>query len=419
MKRAMLVGVSVLGLAAALSGCGHGDEKAAAPPEMPPASVTAVAAVTKDVPVYLDEIGKIVAIDVVQIVPQVGGKLNAAHVEDGADVKKGQLLFEIDPRPFEAALASAQASLLENKANVAWAQTEYNRVKGLVESNAVSQNEFERATNQLDVNNAKLKASEAAVLMAKLNLDYCKIYSPIDGRAGARLVVPGNIIKENDSDVPILVIQRLDPIYAEFTITENDLGSVRKYIAASGLDLGPTPEKGLKVEVDVPGDSPIIRAGLGAFKPAVEGKALDGTTRPTTKPFAGPHIGELTFLDNAVKNDTGTVKVRATVPNSDRFFWPGQFVNCRLVLTTKKDAVLIPMQAQQISQQGPFVYVVTAEGTADLRPIVLGQRQGDMVVVESGVTAGEKVITTGQMMVMPKGKVSVVNEAKTAVSQAN
>lgn len=396
----------------AIAGCKREDKKpqAAAPAERPPARVTAVAAIAKDVPVYLDEIGKTISIDTVAIVPQVGGKLLAAHIDDGADVKKGQLLFEIDPRPFEAALASAKAVWSQSKAELDWATIEYSRVKSLEGTSAISQQEIDQKKNALEIAAAKIQAGEALVDAAKLNLDYTKISSPIDGRAGARLVVPGNIVKAND--VALLVIQRLDPIYAEFTITENDLGTVRKYLAGHGLDLGRSPEKGLKVEVDVPADSTKMISALGPVeKPS---------TQPATSPTAPPREGALTFLDNTVQGTSGTVRVRATVANADYYFWPGQFVRVRLVLTTKKDAVLIPAQAQQIGQQGPFVYVVASDGTADQRQIVPGQRQGNFLVVESGVKAGEQVIVTGQMLVMPKGKVEVINAAQnpSAVSMA-
>jgi multidrug efflux system membrane fusion protein len=398
----MLTGL-LLG-AAVFSGC-----KKEAPPtvQMPPPGVTAAVAENKDVPVYLDQIGKIVSMDMVTIVPQVAGKVTAVHVEDGAEVKKGQPLFDIDPRPFQADLASAEASLAENKANVAWATIDFNRIKGLVETNAVSQNEYDKAKNALDVANAKVEASQAAVETAKLNLEYCKILSPIDGRAGARLVVPGNIVKANEG--ALMVIQRLDPIYAEFSITENDLGTVRKFLAGHDNDLGIAPEQGLKVHVDVPGDSKTVLTALGGTATANNGPATAPASRPSR--FLGARDGTLTFMDNSVQDNSGTIKVRATLDNKDHYFWPGQFVNCRLVLTTKKDAVLIPATAQQIAQQGAFVYVVSADGTAELRPITVGQRQGDMIVVETGVTAGEKVITTGQMMVMPKGKVNVMNAA--------
>jgi len=408
MNRKVLMTAVLLGTA--VMGCKK--PPAAAPPMMAP-HVTAAAAITQDVPVYLDEIGKTLSIDSVSIVPQVGGKLVNAYVEDGADVKKGQLLFEIDARPFDAALASSKAAVAQAQADLDMASSEFKRIQEL-EKSVISQQEYDDKKNMAAVNAAKLEARKADLVMANLNLEYTKIYSPIDGRAGARLVVPGNIIKENDMDHPVMVIQRLDPIYAEFTVTENDLGTVRKYLAGHGID-NLAPYKGLKVEVDVPGDSKSILTALG---PALE----KPSTQPSTQParHIGARVGELTFLDNNVQDSSGTVKVRATLPNADQYFWPGQFVNCRLILTTKKDAVLVPVEAQQISQQGPYVYVVGADGTAELRPIVAGQRHGNLMVVESGIAAGERVITTGQMLVMPKSKVEVVNAGpQGAVSQAN
>jgi len=389
---------------AALAGCGK--EAPPAVMEMPPTSVTTIAAVAADVPVYLDEIGKTVALNEVSIVPQVGGKLTAVHVKDGEDVKKGQLLAEIDARPFEASLASAQAALAQSQASLALASLEYDRVATLQGTNAVSKQEFDQRKSNVAIAEAQVKSSEAAVMTASLDLEYTKIQSPIDGRAGAWLVDPGNVVKENEGS--LIVVQSLDPIYAEFTINENDLGTVRKYIATRGLDMR-DPEKGIKVQVDIPGDSAKITNALGTPTPA---------TQPG-KNTAGAREGMLVFLDNAVQSTTGTVKLRAQLPNMDRYFWPGQFVNVRLVLTTKKDAVLVPVRAQQISQQGPFVYIAR-EGEvekpdkskvkgmiAELRQIKPGQRQGDRMVVESGVKAGEQVIVTGQMMVQPGGLVAI------------
>jgi multidrug efflux system membrane fusion protein len=216
----------------------------------------------------------------------------------------------------------------------------------------------------------------------------------------------------------MLIIQRLDPIYAEFTVTENDLGTVRKFLASRGRPTGEESDMGLKVLVDVPGDSARVLTALGGST----------TTQPATTPTtqaAGPREGTLIFLDNTVQGNTGTVKLRARIPNGDRYFWPGQFVNCRLVLMTKPNAVLVPATAQQIGQQGPYVYVVTqgqvpdpqhpetkAPATiAEIRPIKPGQRQGELMVVESGVAPGDKVIVTGQMMVVPGGQVVVTNDA--------
>lgn len=384
-------------VALAFTGCKRGQAGAAqAPAERPPAPVTTAAAISKDVPVYLDAIGKTVAIETVSIVPQVGGKVLEAHVEDGAYVKKGQLLFTIDPAPFEATLAAAKATLAQNRAELDLARAEYKRVEELRPTNVISQLEFEQKKSALGVAEAKVEAAKAAIDKAQLDLDYTKITSPIDGRGGARWVDPGNIVRANEGTM--YIIQRLEPIYAEFTVTENDLGTVRKFMAARNMAVGKESDLGLKALVDVPGDSARVLSALGS-----------GSTRPTTQ--VGPREGKVTFLDNTVQSGTGTVKVRATLPNEDRFFWPGQFVNVRLVLTTRRDAVLVPTTAQQIGQQGAYVYVVGPDQTASLRPIKPGQRQGNLVVVEEGLQAGEKVITSGHMMVVPGGKVMVMNDA--------
>jgi len=393
-KAASLPCLLVLVLLLPTAGCGRGAEQTSEMPQRPPAPVTVVPALTRDVPVYLDEIGKTVAVEVVSIVPQVGGKLIAAHVQDGDYVAKGQLLFEIDPRPLEAALASAQATLAQSEADRELAKIEFRRTQDLIPNGTATQIEFDRDRVALAVAEAKVAAAKAAVQAAELNLEYTRIRSPIDGRAGARLVDPGNVLRENDA--PMQVIRRLDPIYVEFTVTEDDLGTVRKYVAANGLEWGDSPERGLTVEVDVPGSSERVLAALG-------------TTASASARQAGPREGRLTFLDNSVQGTTGTVKLRATVANADHYFWPGQFVNVRVILTTKKNAVLVPAQAQQIGQQGAYVYVVTPESTAELRPIVPGQRHGDLLVVERGLQGEEQVVIVGQMAVIPNAKVHVVN----------
>jgi multidrug efflux system membrane fusion protein len=247
------------------------------------------------------------------------------------------------------------------------------------------------------------------------------------------MVDPGNVVSAGGADgggTKMLTIQALDPIYADFTITENERGTVRKFMAQGVLPVG-DPQGKLKVFVDIPGDAQEIVSALGGMATAA------ATTRPaevptaktqaasgaaTTRPAAGPREGVLTFLDNAVQQGSGTVRVRATVPNKDKYFWPGQFVRVRLVLTVKQDAVLVPLAAQQIGQTGPYVYVVSqgtvkdpatgkeTQGTiATLRPIVPGQRQEDMLVVEQGVHAGEQVVIQGHLNVMPGGPVMVMS----------
>jgi multidrug efflux system membrane fusion protein len=364
--------------------------------------VTVATAIARDVPVYLEEIGKTVATEVVSIIPQVGGKIIAAHVQDGDEVKKGQLLFEIDPRPCEAALAAAKATLAQNRADLDLAQIQFKRMQELALRESASALEFDQERVAQAVAEAKVSAAEAAVQTAELNLQYTSITSPIDGKAGVRLVDAGNVVKEND--VAMQVIRRLDPIYVEFTVTENDLGTVRKYISTHGLEWKGTAEGALRVEVDVPGNSIRVLTALG----------VNASTTAPAAAGAGPHAGRLTFLDNSVQGTTGTVRLRATVDNADHYFWPGQFVNVRLVLTTKKDAVLVPVTAQQIGQQGPYVYVVRPDGTAELRPITPGQRQGDLLVVESGVQNGDKVVVAGQMAVMPNAKLQVTNTGSDA-----
>ena len=342
----------------------EGAERAQAQPQRPPAPVSVATAVERDVPVYLDEIGKNVAPEVVTIQPQVAGRITGIHVKDGATVKRGDLLFTIDPRPYRAQLDSAQASLARNQAELELARLEFGRVQKLLETDAISQQDHDSRRSAVAVALAQVRLGQAAVETAKLNLDYCFIRSPIDGRAGQRLVDPGNVVNPG---VPggLLVIQRLDPMYADFTIAENDLTSVQRALAAGDA----------KVEVRLP----------------------DEPDRPRT--------GTLTFLDNAVQDGTGTVKLRATIENRDWRFWPGRFVKVRLVLGTQKGAVLVPATATQISAKGPFVYVVKDDSTTELRTVAVGQRQGDLVAVAQGLKGGERVVTAGQLAVTPGGKV--------------
>jgi len=423
-----LIGIAGLTVAL-LAGCrgrGAAQEKG---PSMPPAIVALAPATTSDVPIYLDEIGKVLAMQIVSVVPQVGGKLIAAHVEDGADVKKGQLLFEIDPRPFEAALASAKATLEQSKAELALAEVELRRTASAVASAAVSELQHDQKKSAVAVAEAHVAAGKAAVQTAELNLEYTKIYSPVTGRAGALLVHPGNVVRENAA--ALLTIEQLDPIYAEFTVTENDLGVVRKFMDGTGLNLSDEGRKSLKVQVSIPTGTGKALTALGeAVSTRVSMPSMPGMPAQTSQPgqvlqpgapslpvpasrptngLDAPREGTLTFLDNVVQ-EGGRVKLRATLPNTDHRFWPGQFVNVRLVLTTKKDAVLVPAEARQIGQVGPFVYVVGDDRVAQMRPITAGQLQGNMLVVTKGVQAGEKVIVTGHMLVVPGQPVMVMGD---------
>src|SRR6266498_1867121 len=379
--------------------------------ERPPAPVSVTAAVSQDVPTYLDAIGKTVAREVVSIQPQVSGRITKIHFTDGANVKKGDMLFTIDTRPFEANLRQAEANVSRDsalkkqaEANLAreiaqakWGETQVKRYRQLVEQGVVPREQYEQLSANQDSLNANvgaaraavhsadeaIKVDTAAVESAKVQLSYCLIRSPIDGRAGQRLVDVGNVVNpggssgssggagsgnsSSGSSNALLVIERLDPIYADFTISQNSLAEVQQQMRAGRLS----------AEVRLPDFS-------------------DERV-----------IGQLTFLNNAVENTTGTVNLRATIPNAGHRFWPGRFVNIRLVLNTIHQAVLVPASAPQMSAKGSFVYVVKQDSTAEQRPVSLGQRQGDLVVVENGVAAGERIVTNGQIGVTPGGKVRV------------
>jgi multidrug efflux system membrane fusion protein len=378
--------------------------------ERPPSPVQVAVSISQDVPTYLDAIGKTVAREVVSIQPQVSGRIIKIHFTDGANVKKGDLLFTIDPRPFEANLRQAQANLSKDgalkkqaEANLVreiaaakWGLAQVERYRSLVEQGVVPKEQYEQFRANYDSLKANVEAARAAVgsanetikvdaaaiESAKVQLSYCYIRSPINGRAGQRLADIGNVVSpggsnnassSNDgsgngtSSNALLVIERLDPIYADFTISQSNLTAVQQQMR----------EGRLRVEVRL----------------------------PDTADY--PVVGQLTFLDNAVQNATGQVNLRATIPNVGHQFWPGRFVNIRLVLSTIHGAVLVPASAPQMSASGSFIYVIKQDSTAEQRAVSLGQRQGDLIVVETGVEPGERVVINGQLGVTPGGKVLI------------
>jgi multidrug efflux system membrane fusion protein len=300
----------------------------------------------------------------------VGGRIIERRFQDGANLRKGDLLFVIDPRPFKFQLDSSRATLAQQSAALELARIQFNRDAAIIETKAISKQDYDTKKNNVAVGEAQVQAAQASVENAQLNLEYCYIHSPINGRAGSRLVDVGNVVQANMT--ALLSIQHIDPIYATFTITERDLPEVQKQMSHGGL----------RALVRVPSDS--------------ETQA---------------RAAKVEFLDNMVQNATGTVSLRATVSNPDHHLWPGQFVNVKLVLGTQKGAVLIPGQATQISQKGSFAYVVKPDDTVELRQLVLGQRHGENVVVLEGVAAGEQVVTAGQMTLRPGGKVRIGTDA--------
>ena len=325
------------------------NEGKAAQPPVRPATVAKV--VTKDVPLYLDEIGTCAAYETVQVQAQVSGVITARHFQDGSDVKKGDLLFTIDPRPFQAVLDQA-------KAQAALDEVTLKRQQDLRARKVVAQQDY-------DIALANAQKSQAATEAAQVNLDFCFIKSPINGRIGLRNVDVGNLV--GPSSAALVTIQGLDPIYTDFTVAENDLPLVRKYLG------GPN----VKVQTYL-------------------------ADRSIT-----PRVGDLYFIDHAVQPGSGTVKARGVTPNPDRALWPSEFVLVRFILDTLKNATLVPAQAVQISQAGPFVFVVKSDNSVELRPVTPGQRQeGDLTVIESGVKSDETVVVTGQLALSPGAKIT-------------
>jgi multidrug efflux system membrane fusion protein len=324
-------------------------EAKAAQPPVRPATIAKV--VTKDVPLYLDEIGTCSAYETVQVQAQVSGVITGRHFQDGSEVKKGDLLFTIDPRPFQAVLDQA-------KAQAALDQLNLKRQEDLRARKVVSQQDYDTAV-------ANAQKSQGAAEAAQVNFDFCFIKSPINGRIGLRNVDVGNLV--GPSSPPLVTIQGLDPIYTDFTVAQNDLPLVRKYLGSSNLK--------------------------------VLTYLADGSITP--------RLGDLYFIDKAVQPGSGTVKARGVTPNPDRALWPSEFVLVRFILDTLKNATLVPSQAIQVSQAGPFVFVVKPDNTVELRPVTPGQRQeGDLTVIENGVKPDETVVVTGQLALSPGAKIA-------------
>ncbi len=321
----------------------------------------------KTVPIDLTAIGSAEAYTNVSIKAQVNAVLEEVHIKEGQFVTKGQLLFTLDGRPFEASLAQAQASLARDKA-----QSELNRVQAerygaLYKAGVAPKEQLDQMQANADAQQAAVRADEAAVQSAQLQLDYCKIYAPTAGRTGAIQVYPGNIVKQND--VPILiVINQVSPIFMDFSIPEQYLGNVGKFMKQGRLQVEATPYGETKAE-----------------------------------------IGYLTFVDNTVDNTTGTIKLKATFDNSDNRLWPGQFSTVLLRLAQDENATVVPSQTVQNGQNGDFVYVVKSDSTVEQRTVKAGRTVGADTVITSGLQPGETVVTDGQLRLIPGMKVQITN----------
>jgi multidrug efflux system membrane fusion protein len=355
---------AVLALAV-LAGCGTDEAgKGAGAAEAVPVRVATV--VQKDAPIQLRAIGTVEAHSTVAVKSQVDGQLAKVAFVEGQEVRTGDLLFVVDPRPYEAALRQAEAARTRDLAEAEKAEADSRRFATLVKEGVVSSSEFERARTQAEALQATIKADEAAIEDAKLKLQFCYIHSPIDGRVGQLLVHEGNVVKENDTT--LAVVNQVRPIYVEFTVPQKELPEIRRRAAEGTLSVTATPTGDQEHEV----------------------------------------TGELSFIDNAIDTTTGTVLLKGLFSNKDETLWPGQFVNVVLTLAVRHDAIVAPARAIQTGQQGPYAFVVQGDDTVASRQVVPGEALDGEVVVREGLAAGDRVVTEGQIRLAPGVKVQVL-----------
>jgi multidrug efflux system membrane fusion protein len=335
-------------------------------PSAPAVPVMVADAVRRDVPVTMRVIGTVDAYSTVRVRARVGGQLVGVGFKEGQNVRAGDWLFKIDPRPFETALQSALADSARDSARGLSADAQEQRYAGLVQKDYVTKEQYDEVRANAQALHATLQADAAACSNARLNLSFCTIRAPISGRTGSLLVQQGNLIGANDAN-PLVVIQQLVPIYVSFAIPEQRLPEVRKYSAAGAL----------RVDAIVNGDTTAV------------------------------HAGELTFIDNAVDETTGTILLKATFANADESLWPGQFVNVSLTLTRLADAIVVPSPAVQTGQQGSYVYIVKPDLTVALQPVTVAMTTDGETVVTTGVQAGDRVVTDGQLRLTPGAKVDI------------
>jgi multidrug efflux system membrane fusion protein len=324
--------------------------------ERPPVPVVVAHAVKKTLPFEVSSIGNVEAYRTVSVRAQVGGVLSEVRFQEGDRVKKGAPLLLIDPAPYRAALQAARAKLARDQATAANLEQTVRRYDELARKNFITAQQHNDMLTQLEAMKATVRADSAEVLSASLNLDYCSIASPIDGRIGERLVDEGNVVKAN-SDSPLVVIHQIEPVYVRFTVPERYLTEILRLSASQPLE----------VRANAPEEPP------------------------------GAHTGHLTFIDNAVNAATGTIMLKAEFPNPDAMMWPGEFVNVVLVLKELQDAVVIPAQAIGTGQQGDYVFVVKPDATVELRRITVDYRLNNDAVVGEGIASGEKIVIDGQL----------------------
>jgi membrane fusion protein, multidrug efflux system len=344
------------------------------PKAKPPVPVKVAQALQKDVPVQVKAIGNIEAFTSVAIKAQVSGQIARLHFSEGSNVEKGALLISIDPEPFQATLSQYEAALAKDQAQAKFAREQAQRYAGLLKEGIVTRDQYELLQSNADSLAATIVADRSAIKNARIQLGYCSIRSPISGRTGTIALQPGNLVKAND--LPIVTVNQLTPIYATFSIPEKLLAEVKRAMAGNEL----------KIEAVIPNEP--------------------GSTE----------AGTISFLDNAVNPATGTIKLKGVFANKLRKLWPGQFTDVVMTLGNRNNAVVVPTNAIQTSQQGQFIYVVKPDYSVEMRQVTATIAVGEDSVVEKGLAAGETVVVDGQLRLTP-GAIVESKETQPAVKQ--
>lgn len=328
--------------------------------------VTVAVAEQKNVPLQIRAIGRVEPLRNVEVHALVTGQLMSVLFHEGQDVHLGDRLFLIDPRPYQATLSQAEANLARDEAQARNAESEAARYAELVKKDYVTRSEYEKFMSGAAAARAGVAADRAAVENARLQLSYCDIRSPMDGRTGSLQVHPGSIVHANDP-APLVVINQISPVYVTFAIPETQLARLRA--RGNGIPVSATPQQG-------------------------------SSTVAT---------GTLTFLNNTVDAATGTITLKATFANDNRALWPGQFVSVAVTLQERPNAVVVPSQAVQSGQQGQFIYIVKRDKSVEMRPVNVAESDQQEAIITAGVNPGDTVVTDGQLRLTPKSKVEIKN----------
>lgn len=348
-------------LAVGVASCSKPKEK----PKEEAVPVTVGKVEQRDVPISVSAIGSVQPLSTVAVKALVNGQLERVWFREGDDVTRGERLFTVDPRPYQATLSQAQANLARDEASLRNAEGQAKRYVDLVKKDYVTREEYDKITSSADAARAVVAADRATVQNAQLQLSYCDIRSPMNGRTGSLQVHAGNLVKANDT-TPLVTINQVTPVYVTFAVPESALNAIRAH-GGAGIPVSATPKE--------------------------SGQAVA--------------VGTLSFVDNAVDPQTGTITLKATFANHDRALWPGQFVSVSLILQTRAGATVVASRAVQLGQKGQYVYVVTSDNGVEMRPVNVFQTVGQDSIILSGLTPGETVVMDGQLRLTPKSKVEV------------